>query len=113
MLAFYSGLCVSTVDTSLSIVRSPEFEVIIKKKFWTNIKKGFYTVQGSALVPLTLPFHFCDLQKSKYPKKTIWTKNENARTPFRVPCWYPLTPPFYLCDLNKSKYLRKILWTEK
>ena len=67
---------------------------------------------GTALVPLTPPFHQSDLQISRYRKK-FWTEKQKFLNNVQDNALELLTPPFNLYDLRKSRYRKKLLWTEK
>ena len=75
-----------TGDTFLSPVRPQEIE-ILKKNFGSEKRNYAHTVQGIAMVPLTLFFHLCELRKSRYQRKNFLTEKGNARTLFRKPRW--------------------------
>ena len=75
MVEYSSEFRVSTVDTSLLPAKPTRVE-ISNKKFWTKKCKWTHTVQGTASVPWTPPFHRCDLQKSRYEIKILWTEKQ-------------------------------------
>ena len=87
MRAHCSGISDGTVDTFLLPVRPPEIE-ISKKYFWIEKRKSAHTVQGTAMVPLTLPFTCATSRNRDIEEIFFGPKNENARTLFREPRWY-------------------------
>ena len=62
MVAYCSGHYVGTVDTSITALRPPKNE-ISKKNFLERKSKQSHTAHGTALVPLTSPFHLSDIIK--------------------------------------------------
>ena len=74
MLASLSGYRVGTVDTSLSPFLPLEIE--ISKVLLIKKRKCLHPVQGTALIPLSPPFHRCNLQKSRYRRKFFLTKTK-------------------------------------
>ena len=59
--------------------------ILLSKNFFGQKKPIFaHTVQGTAMVPLTTPFHLCDLQKKDIEENFFGPKNENMRIRFRA-----------------------------
>ena len=78
------------------------------KMFWTEKQKFSHTIEVTALVPLTPPFHLFDLQKSRFQKKLFWTEKRKCSYTDEGTSLVLLTTHFHLCEIQKSRYRRKL-----
>ena len=109
MLASLSGYRVGTVDTSLSPF---PLEIEISKVLLIKKRKCLHPVQGTALIPLSPPFHRCNLQKSRYRRKLFGPKNDNAFIMFRAPLKHRWYLPFTFAT-PRNRNIEEKIFTEK